>query len=70
MNTLMPFPLPAEPPRDPAVMHELVAKRATALWQELGRPQGRDLEIWLEAEAEVQAMLEHTLRHPHLPFAI
>ena len=68
MNTLMPFPLPASAPKDPAVMHELIAKRAAELWQDLGCPPGKDLEIWLEAEAEVQAMLDHTLRHPHLSF--
>ncbi len=67
MNTLMPFPLPATPPKDPAVVHELVATRAQDIWHDLGCPSGKDLEIWLEAEAEVRAMLDHTFRHPHLP---
>jgi hypothetical protein len=69
MNTLMPFPLPAVSPDDTAVLHDLTATRAQELWRELGCPAGRDTEIWLEAEAEVRAMLAKTFRHPHLPLA-
>jgi hypothetical protein len=30
-----------------------VADRAEALWREAGRPEGRDLEFWLQAEQEL-----------------
>lgn len=29
---------------------ECVASRAYSLWEQQGRPQGRDLELWLQAE--------------------
>jgi hypothetical protein len=32
--------------------HDQTATRAYQLWEERGRPEGRDLEFWLEAEAE------------------
>jgi hypothetical protein len=32
--------------------HENIARRAYQLWEEQGRPDGRDLEFWLQAEAE------------------
>ncbi len=67
MTTLMPFPPAAETPKDPAALHDMIAGRAREIWTELGQPEGQDLEIWLEAEAEIQATLHHTLRHPHLP---
>ena len=66
MNTLMPYPLPTVTPREPVVIHEMISKRAEELWLDLGCPLGRDLEIWIEAEAEIQAMLHKTFRHPHL----
>ena len=33
--------------------HEEIAKRARKLWQEQGQPQGRDVEIWFEAERQL-----------------
>lgn len=33
--------------------HEQVTHRAEKLWQERGRPDGKDLEIWLEAERQL-----------------
>lgn len=69
MNTLMPFPLPAVTSDDKAVLHELTAARARDMWRELGCPAHLDLEIWVEAEAEVRAMLGKTYRYPHLPLA-
>ncbi|MBC8009997.1 MAG: DUF2934 domain-containing protein [Burkholderiales bacterium] len=65
----MPFPLPAVSPDDKAVMQDLTVARAQDMWHELGCPSDRDVAIWLEAEAEVRAMLEKTYRHPHLPLA-
>ena len=32
---------------------EAIRQRAHALWQQEGRPDGRDLEHWLRAEAEI-----------------
>ncbi len=34
---------------------EEVAQRAYQIWQAAGRPTGRDLEHWLQAEAELRA---------------
>ena len=35
--------------------HEVIAERAYSLWQQAGRPAGRDEEFWLRAEAELAA---------------
>lgn len=35
------------------VLHEAVSRQAEKLWERYGRPQGRDEEIWLEAERQV-----------------
>jgi hypothetical protein len=32
---------------------ELIANRAYELWRSLGCPQGRDMELWLQAEGEI-----------------
>lgn len=32
-----------------------IAKRAYALWDQEGRPMGRDIDHWLQAEAEVMS---------------
>jgi hypothetical protein len=37
------------------VNRDEVAQRAYQLWQAAGRPIGRDLEYWLQAEAELLA---------------
>ena len=34
---------------------ERVRRRAEELWQEAGRPQGRDEEFWHRAEAQIDA---------------
>ncbi|MBU2062991.1 MAG: DUF2934 domain-containing protein [Candidatus Omnitrophica bacterium] len=34
--------------------NEYVSKRAYYIWQESGRPQGADTEIWLKAEKELR----------------
>lgn len=31
-----------------------ITQRAKAIWEEHGRPAGRDLEFWLQAESEVR----------------
>lgn len=68
MDTLQPFP-PPQDTDDPTKIHDLITRRAQDIWRQLGCPQGRDLEIWLEAEAEIRAVQRRTLRHPHLPLA-
>ena len=35
------------------VLHDEIARRAQELWEHYGRPQDRDLEIWLEAEKQL-----------------
>jgi hypothetical protein len=35
--------------------HEAVTQRAQQIWQNYGRPSGRDTEIWLEAERQLTA---------------
>ena len=37
------------------VSHDEISQRAQQLWENLGRPEGRDEEIWLQAERELQA---------------
>jgi hypothetical protein len=37
----------------PDGMWERISKKAYDLWMERGRPEGRDLENWLDAEAAV-----------------
>lgn len=39
----------------PAPIHQTIAERAYALWQQAGQPGGRDEEFWLQAEAELTA---------------
>ena len=34
--------------------HEDISKRAREIWEREGRPEGRDKEHWLQAEAELQ----------------
>jgi len=39
--------------------HEDISKRAREIWEREGRPEGRDMEHWLQAEAELrQASLQ------------
>lgn len=55
-----PRPAAADGPRTvpppielPDGMWERIAQKAHALWEERGRPEGRDLENWLDAETAV-----------------
>ncbi|MGC4070951.1 MAG: DUF2934 domain-containing protein [Nibricoccus sp.] len=36
------------------IQHEEIAARSHELWQKAGSPDGRDLEFWLGAEAELR----------------
>ncbi len=46
------------------VNRDQVAQRAYQLWEAAGRPAGRDLEYWLQAESEI-----HSASHSHSPKA-
>lgn len=35
--------------------YEAIATRAYALWEQQGRPEGRDIEIWSEAETQLRS---------------
>ena len=37
------------------VNHDALRRRAFEIWEAEGRPQGRDVEHWLRAEAELKA---------------
>lgn len=37
----------------PQISHEAISQRARELWESYGRPEGRDNEIWLEAERQL-----------------
>ncbi len=49
-------PRAAAPPAGGAVTRERIAERAYQIWQESGRPHGRDQEHWLQAERELGAV--------------
>jgi len=38
-----------------SVARKEIEKRAYEIWEQTGRPQGRDLDHWLRAEAELAA---------------
>jgi hypothetical protein len=67
LNKPVQIPAPAKsqsgsPPRgsaEPRLSHEEIAMPARILWQNKGCPQGRDEEIWLEAE---QTLLSRSAR--------
>lgn len=63
MNTLSPFLIPADAEATEPT-HERIAARAREIWIESGCPQNRDVEIWLEAEAELLATCHRQYRHP------
>ena len=41
-------------------IHEDISKRAREIWEREGRPEGRDKEHWLQAEAELR---QESLKH-------
>lgn len=36
------------------MIHDEISKRAREIWEREGRPEGRDMEHWLQAEAELR----------------
>lgn len=51
--TVKPTPAPAPIEQPGRNLQEDIARQARVLWQGYGQPQGRDLDIWLEAERQV-----------------
>ena len=51
----------------PPLTHETIAARARQLWEEAGRPAGRDEEFWLRAEQELRAEAAEPSVPPLLP---
>lgn len=43
---------------NPAIPDAAVAERAYGIWEQEGRPEGREIEHWLRAEAEIRAAAE------------
>jgi hypothetical protein len=53
------FTAATSPPTSrPAPFHDDIAQCARDLWVQCGRPAGRDLAIWLEAEQRLRAATE------------
>jgi hypothetical protein len=46
-------PIPNPAPTRALPLHDAIAVRAYQLWEGYGRPEGRDVEIWLEAERQL-----------------
>jgi len=40
--------------------HDQIAKRARELWERQGRPQGQDLQHWLDAERQLRGQAKPT----------
>ena len=41
-----------------AILHRMIVRRAAEIHRERGSPPGRDLDNWLEAEAEINGLIE------------
>jgi hypothetical protein len=52
---------PTSPDNLSVEQHAAIARRAYALWEQRGRPEGQDMSLWLEAEAAIQD--EQFFRH-------
>lgn len=48
-------PAPLTPAFVPEIPHDKIAARAAEIWDRKGRPQGQDVQNWMEAEAELRA---------------
>jgi Protein of unknown function (DUF2934) len=48
------------------IKHEEISKRAREIWEREGRPEGRDKEHWLQAEAELRLESEKGQTQPSL----
>ena len=56
---------------NPRCASDEIAQRAYQLWEKAGRPDGKDMEFWLEAEAQGKKMIkekrDHSLPVPQAP---
>jgi len=43
-----------------SISHETISRRAEEIWRHYGCPQGRDDEIWLEAEGQLRSEQQQT----------
>lgn len=48
-------PAPLTPAFVPEIPHDKIAARAAEIWDRKGRPEGLDVQNWMEAEAELRA---------------
>ncbi|QJW97093.1 DUF2934 domain-containing protein [Frigoriglobus tundricola] len=48
-------PVPAPAPEMIDIPRDKIAARAAEIWDRKGRPHGRDVQNWMEAEAELRA---------------
>lgn len=53
MASATPGASPTSPIKRPDGLWERIARKAYALWEQRGRREGRDVEDWLDAEAQV-----------------
>jgi len=45
----------AAPAKRSEITSESIASRAYSLWEQQGRPHGKDLELWLQAEKQLKS---------------
>ena len=45
-------------PAVPAITNDHIASRAYLIWEQSGRPSGRELEFWLQAEQQLKQDLQ------------
>ena len=49
-------------PAGATILHDMIAKRAYAIWQSHGCPRGTAVQDWLQAEAEVKREIQRAKR--------
>lgn len=54
IQSLTQFSMSTTQSQNRPIQHEEIVARSRELWQKAGSPDGRDLEFWLGAEAELQ----------------
>ena len=65
MNRRTPPPSMSGKPRP--VTHEQIAALAHEIWQERGSPEGSDVDIWLEAERQLNGVPPAPVTHDSIP---
>lgn len=54
----------------PPATHDQIAQRAREIWHARGEPAGQDIEIWFEAERQLQAQAKPTKKKAIDPTAV